>query len=176
MDAIKVTVRLSNYRTIPGYPPCYSISAEGKVYSTKSNRHLTPHVNSGGYMQINFIVDGKRKTARLHRLMALAFLPNPDDLPCVNHLDGNKLNNCLANLEWCSYSRNIKHAYENGLNKASDQRGEKHSQARLKEDDVKKIRWLYNYTTLTQLQIAEYFDISREHCRDIINFKKWRYV
>lgn len=56
----------------------------------------------------------------IHRLVAQAFIPNPDDLPCVNHKDGNKLNNSVENLEGCSYSENRKHAYDNGL---SQQRG-----------------------------------------------------
>jgi hypothetical protein len=58
---------------------------------------------------------GKVKKVLLHRLLAEAFIPNPDNLPCVNHKDGNKLNNSLDNLEWCSYSDNLKHAYAKGL-------------------------------------------------------------
>lgn len=59
--------------------------------------------------------NGKEKLLRVHRLVAMAFLPNPNNLPQVNHKDGNKQNNSVDNLEWCEQSDNMKHAYKNGL-------------------------------------------------------------
>lgn len=70
-----------------------------------------------GYLCVSLMNNGKQKTYKIHRLIAETFIPNPNNLPCVNHKDGNKQNNCVSNLEWCSYSWNNKHAYANNLKK-----------------------------------------------------------
>jgi uncharacterized HNH endonuclease L245 len=68
-----------------------------------------------GYKQCNLYKDGKKKYVRVHRLVAELFVPNPNNLPQVNHIDGNKLNNHYTNLEWVNNSQNTKHAFDNGL-------------------------------------------------------------
>ena len=68
------------------------------------------------YAQVSFCEDGKTKTVYVHRLIASAFIPNPDNLPTVNHIDGDTSNNSVDNLEWVSYSENMRHAYRVGLN------------------------------------------------------------
>ena len=78
-------------------------------------RELTYTLNNRGYFSVGI----RRKTFMVHRLVALAFIPNPEQKPYVNHIDGNKLNNNVCNLEWNTYSENLKHAYANGLNIAS---------------------------------------------------------
>jgi hypothetical protein len=64
-----------------------------------------------GYMQVTIMKNKKGKSHLVHRLVAKAFLPNPENKPCVNHIDGNKKNNSVTNLEWCTYSENEKHSY-----------------------------------------------------------------
>lgn len=87
----------------------YSVSDEGKVYSIHG-RELKPRDNGRGYLYVQICgFDGKRKEY-IHRLVARAFIENPDEKPCVNHKDGNKTNNCAANLEWCTHKENTKHA------------------------------------------------------------------
>ena len=66
------------------------------------------------YAMIEF-PDGKKKNCRVHRLVAEYFLPNPDNLPCINHIDGDKTNNIVSNLEWCTYQQNMQHAVRIGL-------------------------------------------------------------
>jgi hypothetical protein len=161
---------------IPGYPLDYQASKEGYIWSFKSNKKLIAHINSGGYYQVNLFINGKRQTARLHRLLALAFIPNLENLPVINHKDGNKLNNLLSNLEWCTYSDNLKHAYSAGLNIPADQKGEKHGNSRLTKFQVYEIRGRYKKENITQERLAAEFRISREHCRDIINRKKWKHI
>lgn len=85
----------------------YYISKNGEVFKRIYGRET-----SGGYLSAHI---RKGKDYKIHRLVAQTFIPNPDDLPQVNHIDGNKMNNCVDNLEWCSQSHNIKHAYDNGL-------------------------------------------------------------
>ena len=88
----------------------YYIDKEGNIY-TKDKKLMTgKFVDNTGYYQIVLRKNGKRSYQRLHRLIAIQFIDNPNNLPQVNHKDGNKLNNSLDNLEWCTQSHNIKEA------------------------------------------------------------------
>ena len=88
----------------------YFASPSGNIY----NRHgdlMVGGINRDGYKQV--IVN--RKTKCVHRIIAETFIPNPHELSCVNHKDGNKLNNSIVNLEWCTQSDNVLHSFKNGL-------------------------------------------------------------
>lgn len=80
---------------------------------------ITPIIKENGYLQVTLYdkVSKKNEKKYVHRLVAQAFIPNPDNLPCVNHIDGNKQNNRVDNLEWCSYKQNMEHAVKTGLYK-----------------------------------------------------------
>lgn len=93
----------------------YSITDKGRVFNRESGRLLTPKINGDGYPQITFQVDGKRYDRLLHRLLGLAFINNPENKPFINHIDGDKQNFKLDNLEWCTPKENAIHASENGL-------------------------------------------------------------
>lgn len=93
----------------------YSVSSEGRIRNDETNRIKKPHINTSGYCQTELYKDGTARRERVHRLVGQAFIPNPDNLPQINHKDGNKLNNNVENLEWVDNSQNMLHAYENGL-------------------------------------------------------------
>ena len=80
----------------------YIINRNGSIFSKKTNKYLKPCNNADGYLR----VDINRKTCKVHRLVAEKFIPNPNDLPQVNHIDGNKQNNNVENLEWCDNINN----------------------------------------------------------------------
>lgn len=94
----------------------YKIDKCGNIYSVKTHKLLKPHL-SYGYYAITFIKEGKQYHKYLHRLLAETFIPNPNNYPCINHRDENKLNNKLDNLEWCSYK------YNNSYNNLNKRRG-----------------------------------------------------
>ena len=91
----------------------HPISKNGK--KMLNGRILSLYKCGSGYLMASFSLDGKRKFEMVHRVVAKAFLPNPDNLPEINHIDEDKTNNCVDNLEWCTCSMNIKHAYDTGL-------------------------------------------------------------
>ena len=87
----------------------------GKYPSISKEKIFKYRIDKYGYALFRFTKNNKRKNILGHRLVALAFLPNPENKPQVNHIDGNKANNRLENLEWCTDSENKIHAYKNGL-------------------------------------------------------------
>lgn len=86
-----------------------------EIRRISTNKILINNIGNHGYYRINLINHNGRKTILKHRIIAEEFLPNPNNYPCVNHIDGNKLNNNLDNLEWCNHSMNNKHALDNKL-------------------------------------------------------------
>ncbi|ARM65540.1 HNH endonuclease [Lactococcus phage R31] len=87
----------------------YEVSNQGKVRNIKSGRVLKTSLNNNGYLRLFLCENNKRKHLYLHRIIATAFIDNPDEKPCVNHIDENKLNNDLSNLEWCTVRENLIH-------------------------------------------------------------------
>lgn len=93
----------------------YLIDRDGTVYSLRTNRTLVPSKRRNGYLQYNFCINGKQLTRLAHRLVAEKWIDNPLNLPEVNHMDGDKLNNDVLNLEWVTRSQNIQHGFNSGL-------------------------------------------------------------
>lgn len=103
------------WKNIPNYEGIYEISSFGKIKNTKSGKILKLIKNHRGYLKTNLSKNGKLKTVFPHRLVAESFIENPNNLPQVNHKDGNKENNYVFNLEFCTEKHNMQHAVKNGL-------------------------------------------------------------
>lgn len=114
----------------------YEVSCTGKIRNTKTGRELKQFVGKDGYVRTQIA----GKTVVVHRLVAYAFVPCDPGRDFVNHIDGNKQNNHASNLEWCTRSENMKHAYAHGLKSSS---GLKNSRCKLTEEDVAFIRKNY---------------------------------
>lgn len=102
-------------KDIVGFEKYYNISDKGEVFSKRSGKYLKLSHKKNGYVYIELNVDGKVTYKRVHRLVAEAFIPNPNNKPFVNHIDGNKSNNSVDNLEWVTGSENNIHAIQNNL-------------------------------------------------------------
>jgi len=102
---------IEEWKLIDGFEK-YEISNKGRIRRLylKGYRYRKPVIQSG-YCSVTFSIGLKFKKYQIHRLVALAFIDNKYNKPCVNHIDGNKLNNNVSNLEWCTYSENEKHSY-----------------------------------------------------------------
>lgn len=115
------------YREVKGYED-YLISNYGKVFSLHANRLMAPALDAGGYCFVK--IGGRQgKHMSIHRLVASAFLKNPDKKRTVNHKDGDKQNNAVFNLEWATHSENERHAWTNEMKKTSLLRLQKVSRA-----------------------------------------------
>lgn len=109
---------MEEWKEIYGYEGLYSISNQGRVKShmKKSGflhlkeRIMKPTIKNNGYLQVDLTKIGIRKKFYVHRLVAEYFIPNPDNLPCINHIDHNRDNNSVTNLEWCTYEDNNIHS------------------------------------------------------------------
>ena len=95
----------------------YEVSNLGEVRSLISNRILKTGKSFGGYVHVSLYKNKKGKTKKMHRLVSEVFIPNPENKPQINHIDGNKENNKVNNLEWCTASENQIHAFKLGISK-----------------------------------------------------------
>lgn len=120
------------WKDVEGYEGLYQVSNKARVRS--KNTILSPEISNKGYLMVGMRKPGKHQLKTIHRMMGIAFIPNPEPLiyDCINHKDGNKLNNDLDNLEWCTKSMNNKHAYATGLKipKWTDKHGEEHPRSK----------------------------------------------
>jgi len=160
-----------------GYKGLYEVSNFGRVRSNHGRkRFLTGSVaGTGKYKYIIFRKNNKIKGKYMHRLVAEAFLPNPQSKPQVNHKDGNRLNNHVDNLEWCTCGENHKHAYRLGLRKRLNREGENNGNAKLNKHQVARIRLIREVApSLGYRRISKMFDISTATIRDILKNRTWK--
>jgi hypothetical protein len=177
--SIPKVVNLENeiWKPVVGYEDIYNVSCFGrikriktKIYSVKRNCYVwkNEHIiaqNTHIYKQFSIRANGKMYALKIHRVIAEAFIPNPENKPCVNHINGIKTDNRIENLEWCTFSENTKHAYSNGLIQVG----------KLKEYQVLEIfKRAHNGENLTN--IAKEFNVHKSNISDIKNKKIWKNI
>lgn len=161
----------------------YRIDQEGNVYSPYLGWHIvTPSIlkgskkGSGGYHRVSLSTTQGRKFLMVHRLMMETFSPAKDSEKLqVNHIDGNKSNNSLKNLEWCTQAENIQHSIKNGL-RNNMPKGEQASCVKLSEKDVLEICILLQEKKLSLQQIGERYNVSRHTIFGIKRKKSWKWL
>src|SRR5690606_22957036 len=130
---------------------------------------LKPSMN-GGYKQV-VLQNGGQITRKVHRLVAEAFIPNPDNLPLINHINGVKTDNRPENLEWCDHRHNVDHACRLGLMG----KGEDLPFSKLTSEDIPVIRNLFRRGQ-TFDEIAPQFGVDRKTIIDVINKRTWKHI
>jgi len=182
-------LKMIEWRPISDYEGFYEVSSCGQVRSLKrqiirSNGRLQTIeakclalcVNSSGYYSVNLHnglgVSG-RQPALVHRLVAKAFIQNPEKKPHINHIDGVRTNNNLENLEWCTPSENVIHALRTGL--SNPQKGSERPLAKLSETDIPLIRSLLS-SGVHQKTIAKMYSVQRTLISGIKMGRRWKHV
>lgn len=166
------------YRTIyiDGVKTKYIIDRTGNVYNSISKRRLKPVLSSGGYYRITLqLGNGEYAHPAIHRLVALAFIPNPENKPDVNHKDGNKSHNYVENLEWVTKSENIRHAFKTGL---MNHQGSKNARAKLDEKIVHLI-WddiHDDKNSKKMIEIANKYKIPKSTLTSIYHGRSWKTI
>lgn len=155
-------------KDIKNYEGLYKINIYGSIWSCKRRKWLSIN-DMGGYLGITLCKNGICKSYKIHRLVAETFISNDNNLPQVNHKDGNKLNNNVENLEWCTSSQNLKHAIKTGLKQYTYVN-------KLTIDEVKTIKQLLKYEDTTHNNIAKVFNVSRSAISDINSGKTWKNI
>lgn len=149
------------WKNIKNYPN-YQVSNLGNVKSLKNNKLLKLSLEE--YKKCSLYCNGKRKTFRVHRLVAQAFIPNPNSYEIVNHIDGNKYNNTVNNLEWCDLSYNSEHTYKM-LGRIPYFKGKKHSL-----ETNKKISIANKGKPKSKEHIQKLKEIKRKNARNIFQY------
>lgn len=162
---------IEHWADIDGYEDLYRVSDQGHVESYYSGawKRLRSGQNSSGYLCVLLYRAGAASNERVSRLVAQAFVPNPEGKPEINHKDGNKLNNAATNLEWVTHMENMHHAMRLGLLP----RGERHGSSKLTRIQVKEIRKLYAAGDHTQKELGTVFGVSDVMIHYIVRRKCW---
>ena len=152
-------------KDIKGFEGKYGIDKKGNVYShsrfgARSGRLLNPSTTSFGYKQVVLYKDNKRHVRSVHRLVAEAYISNPQDKEQVNHIDGDKGNNILSNLEWCTRSENQLHAIHKLKVKV---------QRKISIDDASEIIEAYATGLFKRREIAKYFGVCKSTINNVLN-------
>ena len=171
------------WKDVVGYEGLYQVSNLGRV---KSLEKINPHNGnvfkekvlsqnkSRLYNQVRLSNKGLAKTLTVHRLVAKAFIPNPKNKPQVNHIDGDKRNNHVENLEWCTASENRVHALDNNL--VNVPFGTSHHACKLTEKQVLEIRAKYAAGTHSQHKLMAEYGIARGSVIRILKRKVWKHI
>jgi len=164
------------WRDVLGYEGLYKVSNLGRVKSFFKGieKFRKPVLARPGYFSVVLYKNNIPQSARIHVLVAQAFIPNPENKAYVNHIDGNKLNNRADNLEWVTPSENLRHAYDTGLQKS----GCEHPSAKFTEEQIKYIR---NICIPDDLEfgisaLARKFNVSLATISRIVKYKRYKNV
>lgn len=160
-------------KQVIGYEGLYEVDENGNVYSVRRGKRIVPIKMKSGYYYIHLCHGKDTKQARLHRVVASAFIPNPENKKQVNHINGNKSDNRVSNLEWCDNLYNMRHAMKIGLFNPA---GENNPSSKLKKEDVNKIREEYCYKTKGKdtRALAEKYGVTNVMISKIVRGECWK--
>lgn len=173
------------WKPVKGYEGLYEVSNDGRIKALKKrvdrgkcHREWEEHflkqaADMNGYLRTSLAMNGKNTTIKVHRLVAETFIPNPENKPEVNHIDGNKQNNDVSNLEWCTRSENLKHACKHKLKRLDGEHNPAHV---LTKEDVDYIRNVYmkRHPVYGASALAKQFNVDRHAIWKAVSMRTWK--
>ena len=164
---------MEKYHTIPTFKK-YEITKDGVIRKKDSKRIKSQYVGSTGYSMVSLNNDnGISKPRRVHRLIAKTFISNPENKKYINHINGDKLDNRIENLEWCTMTENNQHGFKTGL---INNTGTNNGMSILNPEKVKEIKRMLDEAVLSQQKIADKFGVSRSCILKINLGKTWAHI
>ena len=177
------------WKELKGNREIYLISNKGNVKTksrpgargtTVKGHDLIKTENSNGYLRVNMHLENENKSSAhlIHRLVADSFIPKIKDKDFVNHIDGDKHNNSVDNLEWCSRSENERHAWKTGLKNNIATKGELHGMHKLRNEDVIYIRNNHkrNGGIFSTGELAKQFSVNPQTITEIVSNRIWKHI
>jgi hypothetical protein len=158
------------WKPVVDYEGLYEISNLGEIRSLFRYKKTLNQVLTKGYLIVSLFKDKKQKTTRVHRIVAKAFVLNPDNKPQINHINGIKTDNKPENLEWCTTKENTQHAHRIGLCKT----GCNSKRAKLNKKQISEIRSTYNPNVISLNFLAKKFNVSKKAILLIIQNKTYK--
>lgn len=148
----------------------YLVTEDGRIWSEYTNRFLKP-CNNAGYQNIS-LGGGKKNKRFIHRMVAECYIENPNNYEEVNHINNNRSDNRVENLEWCTTQMNTEHTRKQGRNS----KGEEHAHSKVTETDVKEIRKIYANRELSQAKLGAKYGLCQQTVWEIVHNKIWKHV
>ena len=156
---------------IENYENLYSITEKGDVYSHRCGKFLTPIKQKNGYLMVCLYKNKKPKMCTIHRLVAKAYIPQISGKELVNHIDMNKQNNEVSNLEWVTAKENMQHACRHGIRS-----GIQNGNSKLNDAQIMEIRAKYQFRKYTYAQLAQEYGVLKTYIGRIINRVVWNHI
>ena len=166
------------WKDVVGYGDLFSVSNKGQIFSKRTDKVLKQNPVSTGYNACMTRIGGRKGTCvclRAHREVAKAFIPNPNNLPFVNHIDGDKLNNSVENLEWVTPRENVRHALALGLSSLEHLKDSNKAFRKLSEDEVRHVRSEYKPfdRNFGARALARNYGVCKETILSIVHGKRY---
>lgn len=180
-------MNLETWKDIPGFEGHYQASTLGQVRSIDrtvlrngkpmklKGKVLKPSPTEKGYLYVNLSIESKPKPHKVHRLVALTFLPNPDDKPAINHVNNDRIDNSVQNLEWCTNQENTNHAKAQNRLAGGSSPGEQHPMSKLTADTIRRIRKDFS-AGHSGKYICEKYGVSPSHASRIKHGQSWGHI
>lgn len=170
---------MEEWRDVVGYEDYFQVSNKGEIFSKRSKKILKLHLRKNGYVTFCTRLSGRNSKAltfKVHRLVAMAFIDNPNNKPIINHKDSIRSNNCVENLEWVTYKENVEHCILAG--RFPYRYGEDNNQSKLTEKDVLFIREHFKsrHREFGARALGRKFGVNKNTIMAVVKYESWQSI